>query len=248
MLMDHKKCLVAAGVLFITAVGCKTQGAQGAVCTPDGGLACKDSQIQLCSDGELVVVSACPGGCDDASGIVRCKANNGATLSPIGAVCREGMTLCGIGTETPSLLSCQSGRMALAATCPSGCIDEGDNGGLFCLGPKGGLRFHAGFQCPGFKKGESEYACGPDGASLLECVDGKLAVSKERSCATCYQAQATGAVTCKDVSGEVVDLSTGESLPTLAKPEESSAQSDTPSKVAPTPPPGPLPSNLPSSQ
>ena len=125
MFRVHTKTVLALSLFILAMVGCKTQADSAAVCTPDGGLACKDNTIQLCQDGELVTVGACPGGCDDASGVVRCKANNGAALSPVGAACREGLTLCGVGTESPSLLTCRGGRMNQVASCPSGCIDEG---------------------------------------------------------------------------------------------------------------------------
>jgi hypothetical protein len=247
MFRVHTLTVLTLSLLIFVMAGCKTQPEPAAVCTPDGGLACKGNTIQLCQNGELVSVGACPGGCDDTSGVVRCKANNGAALSPVGAVCREGLTLCGIGTDSPSLLTCRDGRMNQVATCPSGCIDEGETGGLFCLGPKGSLRFHAGFQCPGFQKGAAEYACGSDEKSLLQCVDGKLAPAENRECASCYQAQATGAVTCKNDVGSLIDLETGQVLPELKeldKPEQDGSESTEPSSK-PTPPPGPLTGNVP---
>lgn len=129
--------------------------------------------------------------------------------------------------------------MEQVATCPTGCIDEGDTGGLFCLGPKGGLRFHAGFQCPGFNKGEQEYACGPAGASLLRCEKGVLVEVSDRECSQCYQAQATGSVTCKDKDGALIQVETGAALPALIPAEAPEAAVP----AVPSPPPSPKTNN-----
>ena len=225
--------------LIVAVSSCKSQQRVDATCAPEGGLTCNETELQICTDGAVKSAGACPGGCDDTSGVVRCKANNGSALAPVGAACRQGVTLCGVGLDSPALLTCNDGRMTKVASCPSGCIDEGETGALFCMGPKGGLRFHEGFQCPGFKKGSPEYACGPDGTSVLRCEAGKLVVASDRACVECYQAQATGAVSCKNAEGQLIDLATGEPTPSLTPLEPTGAGADMP----PEPPPVPTTQN-----
>ena len=235
----HYTLLCFSIALVAAMSSCKPQQTAGAVCAPEGGLTCNGTELQICTDGTVKSAGTCPGGCDDTSGVVRCKANNGSALAPVGAACRQGVTLCGVGLDSPALLTCNGGRMTQVASCPSGCIDEGETGALFCMGPKGGLRFHEGFQCPGFNKGSTEYACGPDGAVVLRCEAGKLAVASDRACVECYQAQATGAVSCKNVEGQLIDLVTGEPVLPLTPLKTIGAATDS----TPEPPPVPTTQN-----
>ncbi|MFT7623815.1 MAG: hypothetical protein ACI9WU_003000 [Myxococcota bacterium] len=181
-------------------------------CRPEGGLACDGKTVLVCRDGVPTPAGECPGGCVDASGVTRCLDTEQRLLGPEGAGCRPGMGLCGIQPNT--LLVCREGRLVKGADCPEGCVDEGDRGGLYCLGPQETLRFPEGFSCPRFdsRKGPNtaSFVCGADGTSLLRCQD-DLLVAHEVTCTRCSQRK-NGTLTCLDEVGDRIAPSDGAKL------------------------------------
>lgn len=164
-------------------------------CQPDGGLRCSDRAIALCDGGKLVAGVPCTGGCVDDGGVARCVTEAGALTAPVGAVCEAGMSVC--SHDALSLLVCRDGRLAVGASCPHGCLDQGEGLGLFCLDDKDGIRFAEGFPCPGFSRGpEPERTCGHDSETLLVCKDGLLVFDATKRCHPCNQAR-NGALTCE---------------------------------------------------
>jgi hypothetical protein len=201
-------CVGAIAWALFPARPAATDGA----CAPEGGLRCASSlsapeaHLELCQGGTLVPSIACPGGCLDDGGVARCRTESGALAAPVGAGCQPGMSLC--THDATALLVCREGRLVRAAECPKGCVDQGDALGLFCLDATDGIRFAAGFPCPGFKPPADgvERACGPDEKGLLRC-EGGLLVPDPMVCSECAQSR-TGDVTCVDELGEVL-LSSG---------------------------------------
>ncbi|MBT9560504.1 MAG: hypothetical protein IV100_31055 [Myxococcales bacterium] len=206
---------IAMVLVILTCVGAiawalfPTRPAAGdGTCAPEGGLRCASStasteaRLELCEGGTLVPSIACPGGCLDDGGGARCRTESGALAAPVGAGCQSGMSLC--THDATALLVCRDGRLARAAECPKGCVDQGDALGLFCLDATDGIRFAAGFPCPGFKAPADgvERACGPDEKGLLRCENGLL-VPDPTVCTECAQSR-TGDVTCVGENGEVL--------------------------------------------
>ena len=208
--------LILAIAITLVAVAAAVQltqkPAQTADCTPEGGLRCADATIHICNSGLTSIAGECPGGCSDVDGIARCTASNGTLLAPVGAMCRAGMAFCALGEE--SLLICRDGKLAKGADCPGGCLEHGENGGLYCLDESENIRFAVGFPCPQFPGSLARYTCGADGKQVLRCTDGLLAKHSVR-CPRCTQLR-TGQLSCVDEEGKALDPETGQPMVTAS--------------------------------
>ncbi len=185
----------------------ETGAADTGGCTPEGGLRCENGQILICEGAKQRPAGVCEGGCTEENGIASCFDVSGTLVAPEGAACRPGMAMCSITGAT--LLVCEAGVLQKAATCPAGCVDQGNNTGLYCLDERDALRFAAGFACPEFAT-QTKYACGADSQQVLVCKDGILAEHTTR-CEACVQTR-QGGITCLDGAGGKLSPATGERL------------------------------------